>query len=329
MEQQKRIGIIGGGLAGIFAARQLLAEGYAVEVIEKSQSVGGRMATRRINQGTADHGAVFFTVRTDELAQEVDEWLEKGWIRKWFGDDFPRYIAVNGMNQLVQSIANGIPVYLNEQVEQIISDEPGLQTISSEQTRTYDAILVTAPVPQAYDLFKASPLTLVETDHARLEKVTFEPTFVGLFELQEAFDIGEFGLLDEGLVSGMLKIVNNAQKEVSTTPLLSVYMTGDWSEAWYDKGEDKTLTEIEQLLQKQLGPVKIISKQLKRWRYAQARDVFHTPYLKLDRHPVWLAGDAFLDPQDTSGRTRVESAVISGLRVAAALDTHFKQLTNV
>ena len=86
--------------------------------------------------------------------------------------------------------------------------------------------------------------------------------------------------------------------------------------SWYDKGEDATLAEIERLLQEQLGPVTIISKQLKRWRYAQARDVFRTPYLKLDQHPLWLAGDAFLDPQDTSGRTRVESAVISGLRVA-------------
>lgn len=324
MEQQKRIGIIGGGLAGIFAARQLVTEGYAVEVIEKSQSVGGRMATRRIDQGTADHGAVFFTVRTDELAQEVDEWLEQGLIRKWFGDDFPRYIAVNGMNQLVQSIARGIPVHLNEQVERIVSDAPVLQTIASEETRTYDAILLTAPVPQAYDLLEASPLTLVESDHARLGKVTFEPTFVGLFEIQETLEIGEVGLLDEGLATGMLKIVNNAQKEVSATPLLSVYMAGDWSESWYDKGEDATLAEIERLLQEQLGPVTIISRQLKRWRYAQARDVFRTPYLKLDQHPLWLAGDAFLDPKDTSGRTRVESAVISGLRVAAAMDAHFK-----
>jgi len=30
----KRIGIIGGGLAGIFAARQLQAAGHAVEIIE-------------------------------------------------------------------------------------------------------------------------------------------------------------------------------------------------------------------------------------------------------------------------------------------------------
>lgn len=324
MEQQKRIGIIGGGIAGVFAARQLMTEGYAVEIIEKSQSVGGRMATRRIDEGTADHGAVFFTVRTDELAQEVDEWLEQGLIRKWFGDDFPRYVAVNGMNQLVQSIARGIPVHLNEQVERILAEGPALQTTAAAETRTYDAILLTAPVPQAYDLLSASPLMLVESDHARLGKVTFEPTFVGLFELEKSTDLGEVGLLDEDLPSGILKIVNNAQKEVSVTPLLSVYMAGDWSEVWYDKGEDETLAEIERLLQEQLGPVQLVSKQLKRWRYAQARDVFRTPYLKLEQHPLWLAGDAFLDPQDTSGRTRVESAVISGLRVASAMDAHFK-----
>ncbi|WP_449402869.1 NAD(P)-binding protein [Exiguobacterium artemiae] len=40
MEQQKRIGIIGGGLAGVFAARQLMTEGYAVEIIEKAKVSG-------------------------------------------------------------------------------------------------------------------------------------------------------------------------------------------------------------------------------------------------------------------------------------------------
>ncbi|WP_214851028.1 FAD-dependent oxidoreductase [Exiguobacterium sp. s193] len=329
MEQPKRIGIIGGGLAGTFAARQLQVEGYEVEIIEKSQSVGGRMATRRIDQGTADHGAVFFTVRTDELAQEVDEWLERGLIRKWFGDDFPRYIAINGMNQLVQSIARDIPVHLNEQVGRIEADTVSMRTISASQTRVYDAMLVTAPVPQAYDLLQASRLTLDATDHTALGRVTFEPTFVGLFELKEPLEIGQVGLADEGLVPGMLKLVNNAEKEISATPLLSVYMTGEWSEAWYEKEEAVTLAEIERLLQAQLGPVEIVSRQLKRWRYAQARDVFRTPFLKLNHHPLWLAGDAFLEADDTSGRTRVESAIISGLRVAATIDAHFKQLVPV
>ncbi|MCG4778896.1 hypothetical protein L0P10_18640, partial [Eggerthella lenta] len=81
-------------------------------------------------------------------------------------------------------------------------------------------------VPQAYDLLAASPLMLVESDHARLGKVTFEPTFVGLFELEKSPNLGEVGLLDDGLVAGILKIVNNAKKEVSATPLLSVYMAG-------------------------------------------------------------------------------------------------------
>lgn len=321
----KRIGIIGGGLAGIFAARQLQAAGHAVEIIEKSQSVGGRMATRRIDEGTADHGAVFFTVRTEELGREVDDWLEKGWVRKWFGTDFPRYVATDGMNQLVQAIGRGIPVQLNEQVTHITAMEDELITQATDHQGAYDALLVTAPVPQAYELLQASDLALGEDDHEQLRQVTFEPTFVGMFEIEERLTIGEVGLQDEQLVDGMLKLVNNAEKKISKTTLLSVYMTARFSEDWYERPEEETLAEVERLLQQQLGPVTIISRQLKRWRYAQARAVYRTPHLKLSSHPLWLAGDAFLEADDASGRTRVESAVISGLRVAEAIDTHLRQ----
>ena len=46
-------------------------------IVEKSRSVGGRLATRRIGEGKADHGAQFFTVRSPELQEDV----ESGWKR--------------------------------------------------------------------------------------------------------------------------------------------------------------------------------------------------------------------------------------------------------
>ncbi len=142
---------------------------------------------------------------------------------------------------------------------------------------------MTAPVPQAYELLQSSDLALGDDDHEQLRQVTFEPTFVGLFEIKERLTIGEVGLQDEHLVDGMLKLVNNAEKKISKTTLLSVYMTARFSEDWYARPEEETLAEVERLLQQQLGPVTIVSRQLKRWRYAQARAVYRTPHLKL-RH---------------------------------------------
>ena len=84
-----KFGIIGAGLSGIIAARELVRQGHAVELIEKSRSVGGRLATRRIGDGRADHGAVYFTVRGEELEREVQSWMNANWVRVWYADPYP------------------------------------------------------------------------------------------------------------------------------------------------------------------------------------------------------------------------------------------------
>ncbi|NDH45714.1 MAG: FAD-dependent oxidoreductase, partial [Actinobacteria bacterium] len=56
--------VIGAGLAGLCAARDLVDAGHLVTVLEKSRASGGRCATRRIGNAVFDHGAQFFTVRS-------------------------------------------------------------------------------------------------------------------------------------------------------------------------------------------------------------------------------------------------------------------------
>ena len=54
---QKTIAIIGAGLAGLSCATKLQAQGFKVEVFEKSRGPSGRMSTRNGKYWTADHGA--------------------------------------------------------------------------------------------------------------------------------------------------------------------------------------------------------------------------------------------------------------------------------
>ncbi|MSO32728.1 MAG: FAD-dependent oxidoreductase, partial [Ilumatobacteraceae bacterium] len=63
---KKRVVVVGAGIAGLTAARALSHAGHSVIVLDKGRSVGGRMATRRIGDATVDHGAQFFTVRSDD-----------------------------------------------------------------------------------------------------------------------------------------------------------------------------------------------------------------------------------------------------------------------
>ncbi len=65
------IAVIGAGMAGIVCARTLLQAGHRVTLFEKSRGFGGRMATRRTEFGSFDHGAQYFTVRDSRFARAL------------------------------------------------------------------------------------------------------------------------------------------------------------------------------------------------------------------------------------------------------------------
>ena len=52
--------LLGAGLSGLKAARDLHAAGKSVLVLDKGRGVGGRAATRRWDGTPVDHGAQFF-----------------------------------------------------------------------------------------------------------------------------------------------------------------------------------------------------------------------------------------------------------------------------
>ncbi len=67
------VAVFGAGISGLTCARALADHGVPVTVFEKSRDVGGRMATRRSEQGAPlDHGAQFFTVRDERFRSDVD-----------------------------------------------------------------------------------------------------------------------------------------------------------------------------------------------------------------------------------------------------------------
>ena len=66
-----RVVVVGAGVAGLMAAQSLVKNGHDVVVVDKGRSPGGRLATRRIDNATLDHGAQFFTVRESLFESHV------------------------------------------------------------------------------------------------------------------------------------------------------------------------------------------------------------------------------------------------------------------
>ena len=69
MTNQPKIAVIGAGLAGVSLAKNL-ADFADITLFEKSRGSGGRMSFRRAGPFSFDHGAQFFTARSEPFDQQ-------------------------------------------------------------------------------------------------------------------------------------------------------------------------------------------------------------------------------------------------------------------
>ncbi len=120
--------IVGAGLSGLTCARVLQDAGFHVRLFDKSRGPGGRLATRRTDHGTFDHGAQYFTARDPRFRTIVQQWLEQGIAAPWapalvaidlvdgrpvrsaVGDGTVRHVGVPSMNRIARAVAEGLVV---------------------------------------------------------------------------------------------------------------------------------------------------------------------------------------------------------------------------
>ncbi len=167
-----RIAVIGAGMSGAMAALTLARQGYEVTMFEKSRGASGRMATRRWESTSFDHGAQYFTVQSDQFARYVDAWKEEGLVAEWTAtiaayrdgkrvenSAKTRYVATPTMSALVKHLIDKAPSLLtthyDTRVEALCQrsshDWEVMANVHdvSQSMGTFDRVIVTLPAPQA------------------------------------------------------------------------------------------------------------------------------------------------------------------------------------
>ena len=178
---QRRIAVVGAGIAGIACARTLAQAGHRVTVFEKSTGAGGRMATRDSEFGGFDHGAQYFTVRDARFEKALV--TVAGMVRPWSAntvrilDELGRvvasslppkeahWVATPGMNALVrqwaQPLAAAGSLQLETEVTRIETDKlhPECWQLQTEGPGAggrvhsgFDAVVLALPASQAHAL---------------------------------------------------------------------------------------------------------------------------------------------------------------------------------
>lgn len=311
--------VIGAGLSGLMAANHLRNNGVTTVVIDKGKSVGGRMATRRIHDGKADHGAQFFTARSKEMKSFISSWERAGMVKEWTRgfhqmsesgdislqeDGYPRYYPLNGMNGLTKEIAKPLSVTLNKEVTSFeYNQDEWIIYCSDSSSLRAKGLISTVPIPQL--LTWMNTRVLQENVLDQLRKIAYEPCLTVLLVLDRPSEIPKNGgIQGEGIVSF---IGDNQQKGISKSPIVTVHASGSWSELHYQDGDEEIIAELTREVQPVLGKAKIVEAQVKRWRYAKPKNL-HPELILATTTPGLLAfaGDCFLEG-------KVEGAILSGL----------------
>ena len=281
--------VVGAGLTGLAAARALESRSRYVTVLDKGRSVGGRLATRRLEGARLDHGAQFFTQRGPAMESLVEELLDEEVAIEWcrgFGseDGHPRYRILGGMNGLAKYLAEPLEdVRCGVQVTEVAREDRGWVVRWDGGELRGGAVLLTAPVPQSLAVLDG-PSAVPEPGGAQLTDGPF--TWVA----------------------------DNSMKGISDLPAVTLHTDHATAMALFDEDEDVALAELLALGAEWFGGAEVVDAQLKKWRYATPRTTWDQPIcVAVDGDwPLVLAGDAFDGP-------KVEGAYCSGLAAAERL----------
>jgi len=334
------VAVISAGIAGLLAATALTKAGRRVVVLEKSRGVGGRMATRRMGGAVCDHGAQHFSVKGRAFGGIVTDAESAGVLKPWCRL-FPtaetatgpvvesldqaghaRWRGETGMTALPKYLAGQLasPVRTQTRVEAIGTDGRQVKlSLENGDGLVATAAIVTAPVPQALDLFAAGDLKPPRAEVAGWELlagVSYDPCFALMLALDRPSLLPPPGGL-EVEAGPVAWIADNQQKGISAVPSLTIQARGDFSRDNFDREP----VEVTRLLTAAAAnwidgdpATAVRESSLQRWKYAFPIEPLKVPMVAISHNPpVVCCGDAF-------GGGRVEAAASSGLAVARWLD---------
>ena len=323
-KNQRSCVVVGAGISGLLAAKTLNEIGWTVTVLDKSRGVGGRMATTRVGKGNFDLGAQFFTVRGARFSDLVEDWLEAGVATEWtrgFADSegrpnedgYPRYRGAEGMTSIPKYICRSLDVRTGERVVRVDDNDDGWEVVCESGSRVAgNALVLTAPVPQALDLVSSGSYSLPDGARRHLEAVSYDPCLALMVLLDDSTGVPEPGGMQ---IRGepLDWISDNRRKGISEAPAVTIHAGPEWSRSHFEDEETEItkamISRAGDHLGTDLAPA-VLETSLARWRYSWVTNPHPNPCLVAsDDPPLVFCGDAF-------GQPKVEGAALSGLATA-------------
>jgi hypothetical protein len=313
--------IIGTGVSGLIAARELQRAGRRVLLLDKGKGLGGRLASRRIGATTFDHGAQFITTRNTRFAEILKEAAIAGNMTEWCqgfnvsADGHTRWRGQPAMTAFAKHLAKDLTIVMETQVTAVKQADDSY-TVETNTGIDYSAaaLLLTPPVPQSLALLNAGGIYLESAMHTRLAAIQYERCLAVMAVLKQPSLIMPPGavLPTSGPVSW---IADNQLKGISAEPAVTIHANPEFSLTHWDGDRMLSGQTLIDACQEWIG-TEVLSFQVHGWRYSKPMQVDEHPCALLrSTPPLVMAGDAFAGP-------RVEGAALSGFAAAETILAH-------
>lgn len=311
------VAVIGAGLAGLACARRLRLAGVPLRLFEAQRAPGGRMATRRYQAASFDHGAQYFTVTGAGFRQVVEEAGAAGtagrWRPDWPGGEQERkelWVGMPGMSALARALAEGQDVEYGARIVRIEYARRGWTLLDDRGAAHTDfgAVALALPAPLAAQL--AAPHTTLA---ARVHAVRMAPCWAVMAAFTEPLErLPDAAFTGDAVLPWFAR--NGSKPGRETAQAWVLHASADWSRREFDAAPERVQRTLLERFAAQAGrslprPALMDSH---RWRHARVENPLGEPCLYDRAAGIGFCGDWCLD-------ARVEAAFQSGDALGAEI----------
>lgn len=285
-----RVAVVGAGLAGVFAARELIAAGHEVLVVEKSRGIGGRLASRRVGEAVVDHGSHALAAPPGTSLRAAVDALPEAAVR----ETPDGLVDPAGATRVPKLLAEGLDVRRGVRLAALRGGSSGIE-LGDEQGNTHgvvDAVIVTAPAPQAADLLARSAEAGDRVD--ALRGLAYDPAVMVLIGVPLPGSARRPVVPPSGVLADVRRGAAAGRRPRDGVEAIVARIGADRSGALLDASDEAVLAEALPALAAHLGPsaARPAWAQVKRWRYAVPRGRLDETRVNPPGARILVAGDA-------------------------------------
>lgn len=334
-----KIGIIGSGLSGLVAGKELAKTGHEVIIFEKKSKHGGRLATTCAEDDATliDYGSGYITAQDPVFISFVEELIENELLTEWT-DHFQLYdgVTMHNVNPNVgygtyyaatkgmSSIANYLSRWVDIRQDAKVG---GLTHIGRDRNKKrswmlnltdfsvveLDAVIIATPAVEAYGLIH---MTQDETPSKKISSVIDEIKYEASYSLMYGYkgkdqpDWNGIEVSDE--VITWISNESSKPRPAESTAIVAK-STSAFAKKYKQADEETVVSLMEEKLQKIFKNDYHFPewRKLQHWKYERVINPIDDFYLEMEMQeaPLSLIGNYYKS-------STIEAAYLSGYKLA-------------